>query len=233
MADQKAVEPELDDEGKPIPPPPAKEEEPNTSEEGTDEGEGPAPKEEEGKEDEQIPVRRSAAQHIIARKNRTIEKLRSKVEEDEEPEASSEEDEDLSPVTKGAVAREVERHVKPLLKTIASRVDEDELSSLFTQDPEAKRYEKRIRAYMEHPVYQGVPAEVIFNHLSAKDKKGEGARRKKIADAEANQARGGGTARRPAAKSSGLPTAEEIAGMDDEAFEALDSKVRQGGFVHK
>lgn len=241
MADPKitADDSELDENGKPIPPVEPKEPDPKTSEEGeSEDGTPPSKKEEEPEaepEVDSIPVRRSAEQHIIARQKRTIEKLRSKEEEEDvtPPPTEEEDDDGLTPQAKKSVAREVQRHVEPLLKTIASKVDEDELSTLFAQEPNAKKYEKRIRAYMEHPNYQGVAPSFIYQGLAFKDAQAIGTKRKKIADTEANQMRGGGTARRPTAKISNIPTAEEMDEMDDTEFEQLQHQARTGAFVSK
>ena len=239
MADQKitADDPELDEDGKPIPLVENKEnEEAESKESKEDEGENgtlPLKKEEEKSEEEIIPVRKSAGQHIIARQKRTIEKLRSK-EEEEESLPSMEEDEDgLTPQAKGAVAREVQRHVEPLLKTIASKVDEDELSELFSREPNAKKYEKRIRVFMEHPNYRGVSPAFIYQGLAFKDAQSTGAKRKKVADTEADQMRGGGTSRRPTIKASNIPSAEEMDEMTDAEFEELQHKTQLGAFISK
>lgn len=226
MADQKitADDPELENDQ-----PEAADGQGPIEEEG--EGGSPTPeKEVEDKEpvEEPVPVRKSAAQHIIARQKRTIEKLRSR---EEEPEFADPDDE--QPVRRDEVAREVSRQVEPLIKTFATKVDEDELADLFAHEPAAKKYEKRIRTYMEHPAYQNVPPVVIFNHLSAKDKRAEGERRKKTADVEAAQARGAGTAHRPATARGNIPTVEELEDMDDTAFEELQHKVRSGAFISK
>jgi hypothetical protein len=236
MADDKTTEPELDEEGNVIPKLPTgeeekKEEEAPESKEGESEGAAPAPQEEE--KEEQIPVRKSVQQHIIARQKRTIEKLRSKTDEEEEALPSEEGEEDLSPEASKALSRAVEKRLAPVLNTFKAKVDDDELQGLLTEEPGSKKYEKRIKAWMAHENYAGVPPSVIYHHLEALDRSAETSKKKKVADVQADQMRGGGSQRRPTAKRGNLPTADEIESMDDAEFEKLESQARQGAFISK
>lgn len=181
-------------------------------------------------EEIKVPVR-SNYQHIIARKNQQIEKLKAKKEEDGGYEDGGEqgyEDDDNKPLTKG--------DLKPLFDTLANDANENELKSLFEIAPEAKKYEKAIRLYMEHPAWKAVPPQAIYHHLafSATAKEQAKAKAKEIADKEAAQMAGAGSGTREAPKgANGLPSAEEIANMSDAEIEALASKARQGKFVAK
>lgn len=178
---------------------------------------------------EKVPTRLSAQQHIIARQKRTIEKLRSKADEEVEPEVGEEEqDETLTPEVQAAVDRQIQKRLSPVIGTIASKADEDELQALFTAEPEAKKYEKRIRAHME--VWKNVPARSIYQSLAFASTQAAAGKARKVADKEADQLRGAGTPRRPAAKNSKIPSAEEISEMDDKEFEELQDKVRQGAY---
>lgn len=202
-------------------------------EEAESEQEAPeAEQESEDTDSPEIPVRDSAS-HIIARKTRTIEKLRSKLDEkdDEEPIEADDEDE-LVPESRDAVQKEVQRQVAPLVDSLAKKSDEDELQELLTSEPEAKGYEKRIRAYMDHDSYQGVPPSVIYHHLAFGNAESEGARRKQVADLEAEQMSGTGSTSRPVDRPTGdIPTAEEIDDMSDEEFDKLEGQARAGKFV--
>lgn len=227
MAEQKTVpDPELDENGKPI------------SDGGEDGKDDPSKKNEseteiEGEAEPEIPVRKSALQHIIARKNRQIERMRSKdSEENEEKEDDEDDGELLTPEARGTIQKEIARAVDPLIKSFASKADEDELASLLNSEPEAAQYEKRIRAYMKHPNYQGVPPSVIFHHLAFDAAADTGAQRKKIADLEAAQKRGGGRTTRPMAKNTGdVPSIDEQNEMTDAQFEELQARVRSGEFA--
>ena len=185
--------------------------------------EEPPPPEDEGVAPEDIPVRGSAA-HIIARKNKQLEKLRSKVDPDEDPEIP----EDLY---QDPVDKKISEKISPLVDAIAKRADEDEVAELFKDEPEAKKLEKSIRAYMDHPAWSAVPPKAIYHHLAFSQAAKVGAQKKALADEEAGAMRGGGSSRRQAPRATGnIPSAEEIANMSDEDFEKLQDKVNQGEY---
>lgn len=233
MADAKTAPEELEDDGTPIP--------------KVGEGGGAPPKiesktEEEGAEpDEVVPVRKSVLQHVIARKNRQLERLRSKDDEDDEgaepPKGGKdEEDEDdsLTPEARGAVQREVQRQIGPVVKSFASKADEDELGDLLANEPESAKYEKRIRAYMGNSHYKGVPPSVIYHHLAFDAAAGTGVRRKQAANLDANQQRGGGRTTRPVVTGTGdVPSIEEQNDMSDADFEILQNRALSGDFAEK
>lgn len=214
------------------------EEAPSETKASDSEGEGDEVEDGEEGEEPEIPVRRSFAQHIIARKNKTIEKLRSKAAEDgddDEEEIPPEESNDgLTPEAQNAVQREVSKAVAPIVKTLVSKADEDELKELYGNEPEAKKFDKRIRAYMNSPHYKGVPSAVIYHHLAFDQAETTGSRRRNSADVEAAHQRGGGRPLRPNAASAGdVPSVDEIEDMSEEEFENLQHKARTGRFVKK
>lgn len=239
MADTTPVDVEYDDDGKPIKgeletsknkdeggevdPPENKED----AEEG-DEVDPPEPEEEPDIEEKDIPVRKSVQEHIIDRQKRTIEKLRSKEEGDEVDPPDP--DDNLEPEARDAINREVDKRLNPVLGALASKVDSDELDTLVKADPDAKKYEKRIKVYMQHPHYKGVPPAVIYHHLAFQDAESIGSKKKKAADLEADQVKGGGTARRAIPKTSTLPTAEELADMTDDEVQKIQDDVLQGKY---
>lgn len=238
MADDKitAEDEELEGEEK-KPEVPAKGEDGNPPSKKEDD-EIPAEDEEAGeKEDDEIPVRTSVAQHIIDRQRRTIKKLRSKDEEDgeTEEEAPAEDEDDLTPSARKALSREVEKHINPLVETLAARADGEELNQLISTEPEAEKYRGRIEKYMANPHYKGVPPAVIFHHLAFQAASGVKESRRVLADKEAKQEQGAGSARRPntAKLPSGIPSVEDMDAMTDAEFEALEHKARAGGFVEK
>lgn len=200
------------------------------------EGDGPPQKPEIDKEPE-IPVRRSAASEIIARKNRTIDRLRSKVNEgaeegdDELPPEGDEGNEELTPEARSAVSREVDRRISPLVQTLASKIDEDELQDLLRENPDAKLFEKNIRAYMADSHYSGVPAEVVYHHLAYGKTQEERGKRRKAADLEAGQMGSGGSSLREEPPHGGLPSAGDIEDMDEKDFDKLQDDVRRGKFA--
>ena len=232
------------------------EKDPTESEDDTEDGDDPSKKDDtagEGEEEESeddseeeedtdkppIPLR-SSASHIIARKDRKIKKLKSELDkkdeeaEDEGDEADSEEDDDLTPEARRAVDRHISRKMAPIVNTIISNTDEGEIKDLFAREPGAKAYEKRIRAYMAHPAYKGVAAEVIFHHLAFRSAAATGAKKKNAADLQARGQRGAGSGHRPTdIKDKDLPSQEDLEGMSDEEIEDLETDIKKGKFAPK
>lgn len=207
--------------------------EPSNTEKEEGEGDG---EEGEGNKDEfddtaepEIPVRQSNAQFIIARKNKQIEKLRSKQNEVDETEDNL--DDDLAGGDKESIGREIDSRIAPIIESLATKADEDEMKALFANDPEAKKYEKHIRAYMTHDSYKGVPPSVIYHHLAFNNVQAIGAKKKRVADFEANQNKSGGRVIPPKENLSNIPTAEEIAEMSENEFDKMESEARQGKFI--
>jgi len=230
MAEDKitAPKPELEDD-KPIVEKEVEVVDPDKVEGEQPEKEGAEVEKVEEEKVEPVPTRQSAQQHIIARQKRTIEKLRSKTEEEVDVENEVEEGDDtLTPEVQNAVDRQIQKRLSPVFGALANKADEDELSALFGTEPEAKKYEKRIRAHME--VWKNVPVRSIYQSLAFSTSQTATAKRKKVADAEAGGMRGVGSQRRGSAKTSNIPTTEEMEAMDDTAFEELQNKVRTGAY---
>jgi len=189
--------------------------------------------EDEELDETKIPVRKSTAQFIIGRQKKTIEKLREKKADDAE-ETEEAEDEELSPEASKAVGKAVSKAVNPIIGTLAEQADETELQNLFTQEPEAEKYEKRIRSYMKNPHWSAVPVEAIFHHLAFNNAETTGARKKDTADKETQLNRNGGRTLRPKAKGTGdLPSVDEMEDMSDEEIEGIQHKVRTGRYDKK
>ena len=233
---------ELNEDGTPIKPedggeggdqPPKKIDKNTESEEGEegdeeDEGEG-----DDDTDEPDIPVRRSAAHHIIKRKNKTIEKLRKKGKDEDDEEGDEDEDDDDIEAEE-TVAKEVKKQIDPIVKSLGVKADEDEFNELLVSEPTAKKYEKRIRAYMKHPGWSQVPPLAIYRHLAFGDAQAIGAEKKKVADTEAGHTRGGGRGIRPKKTPAGdVPSVEELDNMDESEFEKLQHQARTGKFLKK
>lgn len=175
-----------------------------------------------------IPTRNASS--IIARQKKTIEKLRSRSEIEEEQSSDDEEAGDEGADVDTDVSREVARQLDPIKQTLAEKEDEAELQRLFTNDPEAKGYERAIRATMKRDAFRQVPAAMIYAYLSREHVLAQGAKRKTVADTEAAHSRGAGSSRRSAKKkkSGNFPSADEIDAMTDDEIEALAQKVETG-----
>ena len=178
----------------------------------------------------EIPVRRFNAQHIIARKNEKIRKLESKLKPGDEGYVAPEEgEEELPEDTKTKIEETVQKTLKPVLDILVSKADEDELQSLIKDEPDAKKYENHIRAYMTHDSYKGVSPAVIFHHLAWQNAQAIGARKKKAADLEAGQHRSGGRniAQDVRGDAGNFPSPEEIRDMSEAEFEKMQTEALQ------
>jgi len=180
----------------------------------------------------EIPIRTSVAQHIIARKNKQIEKLKSKKDEEE---AGYEEDdtEDDPNDTSSVIRKEVSKAVAPLLGKLASDADEAEFQALIQAEPEAKKFTNHIKAYMAHEAWKGVPPSAIYHHLAWNAAQALGAKRKAAAELEAKQSKGGGRSIHEQGKVGDLPSAEDIQNMSEEEFSQMEKDVARGKFLKK
>lgn len=173
----------------------------------------------------EIPVRKFNAQHIIARKNEKIKKLENKIgkNEDDSDEDDNPQDDDIEE----SVEQVIDKKLRPVLDVLISKADEDELKALVKDEPEAAKYENHIKAYMSHDSYKGVSPLVIYHHLAFKNAQALGAKKKQVADLEANQTKGGGRTLRPNEKVGDFPSAQDIADMSEEDFEKMQNKALQ------
>lgn len=169
----------------------------------------------------EIPVRQFNAQHIIARKNEKIKKLEAKLDENGDPL----DDEDDAP--EESVEQIIDKKMKPVLDILISKADEDELKSLVKDEPEAAKYENHIKAYMSHDAYKGVSPTVIYHHLAWQNAQAIGAKKKQVADLEANQSKGGGRNLKPDEKLGNFPSPQDIADMSEADFEKMQNEALQ------
>ena len=225
MADPITVE-EFDDDGKPIVKNPDEDNKSQLSKIKSDEPDEPVVPDEP--DEPVVPVRKSVQQHIIARQKQTIDKLRSKQENEDDEPVVDEEDE-ITPEAANTVAREVKKAVAPIIESLANQADEGELRELFEAEPEAEAMAKQIRAYMKHPSYKGVPPSVIYHHLAFDKALAGTVKKKTVADREAGHMKGAGSSRRP--KESMTGDIPDVTDMDEKDFEDLQQNVRQGKFL--
>lgn len=187
---------------------------------------------------EPIVPERSSASHIIARKEKKIKKLESDAAPKEGEEgyvAPVEGEGDTAEETQTAVAAEVEKQTKPIIDKMVSDSDQNELNALFSSTPEAKKYEKHIKAYMSHDSWKGVPVAAIYHHLAFAHAQALGAKAKEAADVEANQNKGGGrTVKKDTTDTvDGLPSPEALAEMTDEELQKVQDDAIQGKYLKK
>lgn len=173
------------------------------------------------KEDE-IPIRNNAAQ-IIARKNRQLEKLRAKQKIEEEKDDETDEED--------TVKTGKDPRVDIIMDALASKEDEASLKDLISEEPDAKKYENKIKSYMKHPSYKDVPVAMIYAYLSSAAKKSVIAKKKQVADKEADMTKGGGKSLGlKEGRAGNMPTVEELNDMSEEEFSAFQLKVQAGKF---
>ena|SRR3990167_7186325 len=162
--------------------------------------------EKEPEAEEVIPVR-SNASYIIQRQKAQIEKLRSEQAEEVEEEPKS----------------DVEARLERIEQMTLGQADDKDLLTFFDKEPEAKKYESRIKAYMGHDAYKGVAPEVIYHHLSYSDTRSEASTRRKAADLEAKQTRSAGSSVRDT-RSKDTKTAADIKNMTAAQFRGYDEQ---------
>lgn len=183
-----------------------------------------------------IPVRDNVAQHIIARKNEKIAKLKSKLTEENEEyiaPTGEETDDDLSVEASEAIDRKLNKAIAPILGKLANVADEKEMQDLLRDEPEAKKYANHIKAYMAHDSYKGVSPKVIYHHLAWTNSQALGAKKKSAADLEASQTKSGGRSIVDNATAGDFPSADDIENMDEKEFAKMEGDALQGKFLQK
>jgi hypothetical protein len=183
-------------------------------------------------DEQEIPVRRSALQHIIARKNRKIERLEARQPQappnpsfnDDGADEDAEDDIELTPVTRKLIHKEAMQAAQPLLDAAAKQSDDQELNDLFGSEPAAKKVEKTIRKYMEHPAWQHVPVAAIYHHIAFNSAQQDGAHRRQVADRGARQS--GAPGRQPvrSLKDPSELDLETLQGMSDAGISKLKER---------
>lgn len=175
--------------------------------------------------EDDVPVRNSSnAQNIITRQKKTIDKLRKKDGDDEE--VGDEGGDKLTPDAEELINSKVEEGLAPFKKQLVDTTDGEELKQLYVEEPEAKKFEKAIKVYANHPNWKGVPIVAIYHHLAYKQTLALGAKKKKNADAEAEMSGAGGHSRRPIGGA--LPSAEAIDKMTDKEIGEMQHKIMSG-----
>ena len=189
------------------------------------EGGAPPPKP-AGADELTIPVRKTSLHNMQGYAVRKTIEAKKKTGEGDEvtPPAGDEDEDELTPEATNRIREEVDRAIDPLRKAILSRSDEDELSELYADDPDAQKYDKQLRAYMGHDGYKSVPASVIYHHLAYGEAAKAGSKKRNVADVAAGMSGAGGHSRRERAPDSDIP---DFDSMDEKEFEAYQNKVRQ------
>lgn len=162
--------------------------------------------------------RRSAASHIIERKQKKIEKLKKPKEGEEE---TTEEEVAVAPEGEAAIDKKLE----PIKSQMKKQSDDQEFKDILNDTdnyPHAKKLKDGIKRYMDHPAYQDASVDMIYHALVSKTGIVKSAAAKKAADEETKETNiGGGNTRR--AKDTKLP---DFGKMTDKEFDEFESKNR-------
>lgn len=204
-----------------------KEESPETKTEKKEEEEETTPSED--KEPELKP-RRSAASHIIERKDKKIGKLQEKKEavQDDTGDTPGNGDEDtdteLTPEGRSAIQKEVEKATAPLIAGQRKTADDTEIREVFEahKDDEVQVPEKILRKYVESPASGTMSVEFI--HQGLQNEYAKRAQEKKDAEEDAKGGSLAGTQRRPGAPGK-LP---DFSKMTDEEFKEWERENNRG-----
>ena len=156
----------LGDDGKLVP---FEEKAEETPEETEEEKKAREKKETEEEENKEPPTRKSAKDHIIDRKNKKIEKLKEK-KDDKGGDDDGDDDggEEVTPEGQKAIDKAIGKAIKPVIQSIRTTADDQELANVFAKYPDAKKIEKQIRKYMDHDAYKDISVEFIYLGLAAK-----------------------------------------------------------------
>lgn len=146
------------------------------------EEEKPAPADEEPK------TRKRNIDFILDRKNKQIQKLKEKVDSDEE----DNDDELVDPEAKEMVQKEVQKALSPFIKKQMEEEDNQEIDSFLQANPDFKPYADRVRKFASHPSRQSLPIKSIFYEVAGPDLLKLGAIRAKKANDEAKETNAGG-----------------------------------------
>ena len=157
--------------------------------------------EETKEQSEVIPVR-SNASYIIQRQKEKIARLEAEKGEDKDP-----------------VVERLDR----IEELTLGQVEDRELNDFFTKQPEARKFEKTIRAYMDHDAYKASSPEVIYHHVAWDQAQSQADSKRKAADLEAGQTKTAGSSVRDTRRSD-KKTADDIRNMTDAEFREYDQE---------
>lgn len=116
-----------------------------------------------------------------------------------------------------------EEFEKELQSWREQQTSEELLHQFLDKYPSYKKYEPKIRKYMNHSAYKNVPIGFIADGIAGKDLKAEGAEAEKKAELEAQKSETGGSTHRKTS----LGKLPKIWDMSKEDFEKLQTEVRR------
>lgn len=188
---------------------------------------------------EEPPVRKTALQHILDRKQKQIDKLKAD-QKTVIPEAPALKNEplvtvdDLTPEDEAKFDRFMQKKYGTKLETIdqlSSQTEEthlnDEISEFLTKDPNGEAFKPfidKIKSWAKHPSRANVPVSAIAYEIAGKKLMEIGAAQARAADKAQRDSAGTGSSNR--GSNGGQKLIKE---MSDTEFMALQTKVLTGG----
>ncbi len=154
------------------------------------------------------------------------------VSQDQNKEDENKDDDEVDPEDEKTIGKIVNKTVAPLQDQLFKSTVESELNNIYAQNPDWKKFDVKIRRFVNHPsraglIKQGLPVktvvlEAIEPHLAAVN-----AKKSQEADAKANAAKDGGNQNRPVETQGKLP---DFANMSTADIDKTVEQVKSGTY---
>ena len=169
--------------------------------------------------DEEPKTRKRNVDFIIERKNKQIEKLKSKgnvanADEDDD------DDDDLDISDKAIIDKRVAKVLTPYIQKQMQEEDANEISEFVAKNPDFAPYADRVKKYAQHPTRKDLPIKALFYEVAGDDLLMIGAKRaKELGDKAKESSAGGGS-------SQGGDGAKSVWDLTPEEFTAQQNALR-------
>jgi len=169
--------------------------------------------------DEEPKTRKRNVDFIIERKNKQIEKLKSKgnvanADEDDD------DDDDLDISDKAIIDKRVAKVLTPYIQKQMQEEDANEISEFVAKNPDFAPYADRVKKYAQHPTRKDLPIKALFYEVAGDDLLMIGAKRAKELGDEAKESSAGG------GSSQGGDGAKSVWDLTPEEFTAQQNAIR-------
>ena len=191
------------------------------------------PFEDDGKSEPAVRKRSpmTAKDHIIARKERQLQKANAAKAEGKPEEKGADADDDaddddaFSPEDKDRVSKIVDERLAPIVEERRQAEDDAEVRDYLASNPELAPFEAKVRRFMKHESRKDVPVSTIFLEAAGPDFFMQlGAERARKAAEEAKKGSTGGSGTSRDVSGGTKPVSE----MTEDEFRAAQDKVRRG-----
>lgn len=169
--------------------------------------------------DEEPKTRKRNVDFIIERKNKQIEKLKSKgnvanADEDDD------DDDDLDISDKAIIDKRVAKVLTPYIQKQMQEEDANEISEFVAKNPDFAPYADKVKKYAQHPTRKDMPIKALFYEVAGDDLLMIGAKRAKELGDEAKESSAGG------GSSQGGDGAKSVWDLTPEEFTAQQNALR-------